>query len=166
MIVYKKTDGQYIEWQRVTTIGTTSDKEWQRVTTNDSEWQQMTRSDNEWSFWLIFHWTGLSIETCEDSVFGMSIKMSIPVPNFSTESSWIGVLHCNLSSKQWQQASLWNEKLAPQQSLYCNRSFSRLGIHSDDRPKSLPSNFSEYFFAYKLSYENNSQSLLKVIQET
>ena len=42
---------------------------------------------------------------------------------------------------------LWNEKLAPQQSLYCNRSFSRLGTHFDDRPKILtyrqisPNNF-------------------------
>ena len=47
-------DEQYIEWQRMTTTGTTSDNEWQRVTTsgtaNDNEWQQvvqqMTASDN------------------------------------------------------------------------------------------------------------------------
>ena len=80
MIVYKKTDEWYIEWQRVTTSSTTSDNEWQRrttndkewckewqqvvqreatsdnewqrVTTNDNEWKQMT-SDKEWSFWLI-----------------------------------------------------------------------------------------------------------------
>ena len=56
MIVYKKTDEWYIEWQRVTTSGTTSDNEWQRVTTSgttsDKEWQRMTTSvttsDNEW----------------------------------------------------------------------------------------------------------------------
>ena len=52
LIVYKKTDEWYIEWQRVTTRGATTDKEWQRViqrvTTNDKEWQQMTASDNEW----------------------------------------------------------------------------------------------------------------------
>ena len=52
LIVYKKTDEWYIEWQR----GTTNDNDWQqmvqRVTTNDNEWykewQQMTTSDNEW----------------------------------------------------------------------------------------------------------------------
>ena len=61
-IVYKKTDEWYIEWQRLTTSGitsdnewynelqrmTASDKEWQRVTTSDDEWQRMTTSDNEW----------------------------------------------------------------------------------------------------------------------
>ena len=59
-IAYKKTDEWYIEWQRVTTSGTTSDNEWQRVvqrvTTNDNEWynewQRMTtsgtKSDKEW----------------------------------------------------------------------------------------------------------------------
>ena len=31
-ILYKKTDEWYIEWQRVTTSGTTNDNEWQRVT--------------------------------------------------------------------------------------------------------------------------------------
>ena len=44
------------EWQgvvqRVTTIGITSDNEWQRVAMNDNEWQgvvqQVTKSDNEW----------------------------------------------------------------------------------------------------------------------
>ena len=40
-IVYKKTDEWYIEWQRITTRGTTSDNEWQRMKT----------SDNEWPFW-------------------------------------------------------------------------------------------------------------------
>ena len=35
-IVYKKTDEWYIEWQRATTSGTTSDDEWQRVTTSDN----------------------------------------------------------------------------------------------------------------------------------
>ena len=52
MIIYKKTDECYIEWQRMTT----NDKEWQRVaqrvTTNDNqwynEWQKVTRNDNEW----------------------------------------------------------------------------------------------------------------------
>ena len=36
----------------MTTSGTTSDNEWQRVTTNDSEWQRVTTSgiasDKEW----------------------------------------------------------------------------------------------------------------------
>ena len=55
LIVYKKTDEWYIEWQRVTTIGTTSEtnekecyNEWkrvlQRVTAGDNEWQQVTTS--------------------------------------------------------------------------------------------------------------------------
>ena len=52
MIVYKKTDEWYIEWERVTTSGTTSDNEWervvQRVTTSDKEWQKVTTSDKEW----------------------------------------------------------------------------------------------------------------------
>ena len=50
VIVYKKTDEWYIEWQRVTASGTTSDNKWQRVvqrvttsgTANDNEWY------NEW----------------------------------------------------------------------------------------------------------------------
>ena len=50
-IVYKKADMWYIKWQLVTTSGTTSDNEWQRVTTNGNEWQRMTTSgtvnDNE-----------------------------------------------------------------------------------------------------------------------
>ena len=58
MIVYKKTDEWYIEWQRVTKSGTTSDNEWQRVTTNDKEWQRVaqrvTTNANEWLFQLIF----------------------------------------------------------------------------------------------------------------
>ena len=54
VIVYKKTDEWYIEWQRVTTSGTTSDNEWQRMTTNDNEWQwvvqRMAMSDDEWQW--------------------------------------------------------------------------------------------------------------------
>ena len=38
MIVYKKTDEWYNEWQRTST----SDNEWY------NEWQRMTMSDNEW----------------------------------------------------------------------------------------------------------------------
>ena len=52
MIVYKKTDEWYIEWQQVTKI----DNEWQRIitsgATNDNEWydewQRMTTNDNKW----------------------------------------------------------------------------------------------------------------------
>ena len=61
-IVYKKIDDWFIDWQRVTMSGTTSDNEcqrvvqWtamndnerQRVTTNDNEWQWMITSDNKW----------------------------------------------------------------------------------------------------------------------
>ena len=59
-IVYKKTNEWYIEWQRVATSGTNSDRKWykewqqvvQRVTTNDNEWQrvvqQVTTNDNKW----------------------------------------------------------------------------------------------------------------------
>ena len=34
------------EWKRMTTSGTTSDKEWQRVTKSDSEWQWVAASDS------------------------------------------------------------------------------------------------------------------------
>ena len=69
MIVYKKTDEWYIEWQRVTTSDnewynewqrmTTSDNEWYNKwqivtasnTTRDNEWQQMAVSDSEWQQW-------------------------------------------------------------------------------------------------------------------
>ena len=58
MIVYKKTDEWYIEWQRVTKSGTTRDNEWQRVTTNDKKWQRVaqrvTTNANKWPFQLIF----------------------------------------------------------------------------------------------------------------
>ena len=64
----------YIEWQRVvqrvTTSGTTSDNEWQRVvqqvTTNDNvwynEWQRMKTSDNEWLFRLNFLFFQIRVE--------------------------------------------------------------------------------------------------------
>ena len=56
VIVYKKTDEWYIEWQRVKANGTTGDNEWQRVTTsgrtNDNEWQRVVQgvatSDSKW----------------------------------------------------------------------------------------------------------------------
>ena len=41
VIVHKKIDEWYIEWQRVVQRETTSDNKWQRVTTNDSEWQRV-----------------------------------------------------------------------------------------------------------------------------
>ena len=56
LIVYKKTDEWYIEWQWLTTSGTTSDNKWQRVTTNDIEWynewqrviQRVAMNGNKW----------------------------------------------------------------------------------------------------------------------
>ena len=42
LIVYKKTDEWYIEWQRAKKNGTTSDNVWQRVV------QWMTRRDSKW----------------------------------------------------------------------------------------------------------------------
>ena len=52
MIVYKKTEQWYIEWQRVMQRKTTNDNEWQPMTTSgtirDSEWERVTMSDNEW----------------------------------------------------------------------------------------------------------------------
>ena len=40
------------EWQRVvqrmTTSGTTSNNEWQRITTSDNEWQWVTTNNSEW----------------------------------------------------------------------------------------------------------------------
>ena len=51
-IIYKKTDGWYIEFQRVTTSCATNDSEWHQVTANDNGWQRITTSDttsdNEW----------------------------------------------------------------------------------------------------------------------
>ena len=40
-------EGQWVV-RRMTSSGTTSDIEWQRMTTNDNEWQQMTMSDSKW----------------------------------------------------------------------------------------------------------------------
>ena len=69
MIVYKKTDEWYIEWQRVVQRVTTNDNEWQRMTTsditsdnerkrmvtcgarNENEWKRMRTSKREW-FWF------------------------------------------------------------------------------------------------------------------
>ena len=59
-IVYKKTAEWYIEWQRATRNGTSSDNKWQRVvqrvTTNDSEWQRTATSGTtnyiEWQ-WVV-----------------------------------------------------------------------------------------------------------------
>ena len=56
MIVYKLTDEWYIQWQRMTSSGTTNDNDWynkwqrvvQNITTNDNEWQKMKMSDSEW----------------------------------------------------------------------------------------------------------------------
>ena len=59
MIVYKKTDEWYIEWQRMTTSGTTNDNEWynewKRVTTSGTsdnkwyrKWTRMTTSNKKW----------------------------------------------------------------------------------------------------------------------
>ena len=42
MIVYKKTDEWYIEWQRVTTNNNEWYNEWERMTASD------TASDNKW----------------------------------------------------------------------------------------------------------------------
>ena len=60
MIVYKKTDNWYIEWQRQRVVQqvTTSDNEWQRAITNDNElyneWQRVvqrvTTSDYKWQW--------------------------------------------------------------------------------------------------------------------
>ena len=46
-IVYKKTGEWYIEWQRVTTSGTTSDNKWYNEWC--TKWQRVTRCNyNEW----------------------------------------------------------------------------------------------------------------------
>ena len=37
MIIFKKTEEWYIQWQRVTMSNITSDNDWQRVITNDNE---------------------------------------------------------------------------------------------------------------------------------
>ena len=45
LIVYKKTDEWYIEWQQMTTSDNEWYNEWQRRTKSDNEWQWMTASD-------------------------------------------------------------------------------------------------------------------------
>ena len=44
MIVYKKTEEWYIEWQWVKTSNNEWYNEWQQMTTSDNEWQQVTTS--------------------------------------------------------------------------------------------------------------------------
>ena len=52
VIVHKKIDEWYIEWQRVVQRAATTDSEWQpmvqRETTSDNKWQRVTTNDNEW----------------------------------------------------------------------------------------------------------------------
>ena len=47
MIVYKKTDEWYIEWQRVTTNNNECYNEWKNDSEWYNEWQQMTTNSNE-----------------------------------------------------------------------------------------------------------------------
>ena len=80
MIIYKKTDEWYIEWQRmtindnewynewqlITTSATTSENEWynewQRVTTGDNEWY---KSDKEWFNELYNEWQQMATGNSE-----------------------------------------------------------------------------------------------------
>ena len=51
MIVYKKTDVWYIDWQRVPTSSTTSNNEWQQwqqISTRYSKWKWLAVNDSEW----------------------------------------------------------------------------------------------------------------------
>ena len=71
------------------------------------------------------------------------VKKNVNSMNFSTESAKELTLYDLLfliaiySPNNDNKASLWNEKLATKQPLYCKWSFSRLGTHFDDRPKIL-----------------------------
>ena len=49
-------------------------------------------------------------------------------------------------------------KIAPQQSLYYNRRFSRFRTHFDKRPKKNSPTI--FFFAYKRSYQNRTPRIL------
>ena len=49
-IVYKMSDEWYIEWQRMATIGTTSDNDWQRMTATDNEGKWVVVSANFFFF--------------------------------------------------------------------------------------------------------------------
>ena len=84
-----------------------------------------------------------SIKKCErKSVFGLFENLNI---SFSTGSAkkptlynWLLTMTINLS-----------QKLAPEQSLYYKRSFSRFEPYSDNMPKMwLSCKFCPFFFAY------------------
>ena len=89
------------------------------------------------------HWNWLSTEKCNKSQFlGCLIKIYISVLNFSTESAK-KLTVCNLlflitlySPKNGNRHPS-DEKVAPQQLLCCNQSFSWFGTHFYDRPKVL-----------------------------
>ena len=92
---------------------------------------------------------------------GNSIKIWFSVLNFSTESTekltismtcYSSLKHILLKITVNMKL---NEKLAPEQSLFYKRSFSRFGTHFDGRPKMLTygQHFSKTCFAHKLSYK-------------
>ena len=75
-IVYTKTDELYIEWQRITTSGTTNDNEWQRVTTRGTT--------NATSFWK-----HVKQNICRSSYMSSSIKkLLLKISQYSQEDTW------------------------------------------------------------------------------
>ena len=83
------------------------------------------------------HWTGLSIETCENWVFGASIKMSILVLNFSTESEKELTLYDTCSLLQFILLTMTINIPLKWKISTTTVTFSRLGTHFDGRPKRL-----------------------------
>ena len=53
IIVYKKTDEWYSEWQRMTTSGTASDNEWQWVTASESNGTANENGTVHFKEWMI-----------------------------------------------------------------------------------------------------------------
>ena len=98
------------------------------------------------------------MEKCKNSVFGVLIKISISILNFSTGSSKKPRIYRSLFLIAFYFPR--NDNMHPSKMrIYYYRSFSRFMAHFDDRPKIL--SYREIspnvFFACKLSYENNSQ---------
>ena len=103
VIVYKKTDEWYIEWQRVTTSGTTNDNEWQRMTTNDNEWQRVamsgTTNGNEWQ-----RMTTSDNEWCNK-------WQRVTTSNTTSDNEWQQIAMSDREWQQWHNQWKWHSTL-------------------------------------------------------
>ena len=103
----------------------------------------------------------------KSSVLVNLIKISVSVPNFSTESVGKPTIYdllflLTIYSPKMTISTFWNEKLAPEQALYHKRSFSALGtrqVENVDFRQISP----KFYFAYNLSYKNEKSVKHRVI---